>query len=333
MWFHGGDTGIFLCQQRWEGNELRTYASARLYVGFWQVYRNAKDIEDVLAGKVCGMNLKKQLSKYYYNHVYETAIGCRLRRFIESNPIAELRPFNKRASISDLFVWRCDDEWETEFDLFNISSFVYPDEQPQEECRIILFDKDGQRIGSHSITLAPFERRVLRMSDYLGSERGFGTFAVFHHSICASHYEAYKTHLTERGYIGYRRKGDVLKSFCHGNLQALSQGSEQQDFSYVAATTVPMRYHPQLILSDSPMIELIYTNPSARSRALSINLFDKDSRKVGERHVIIPARSVRIIKIDNAEKRIHTFDNVGGIVMWRPIIKKYYGTHFDVMHG
>lgn len=279
------------------------------------------------------MSLRKTLSKYYYSHVYETALGSRLRRFIESKPIAELRPFNKRAAISDLFVWRCDDEWETEFDLFNISSFVYPAEQPQEECRIILFDKDGRRMGSHSLTLVPFERRILKLSDYLGSEKGFGTFAVFHHASCVSRYEAFKTHLTERGYIGYRRKGDVLKSFCHGNLQALSQAPEQKGFSYVAATVAPMRYHPQLILSDSHMIELIYTNPSAHSKALSINFFDKNSNKVDERHVIVPARSVRIIKIDNPDKAIHTFDNVGGIVMWRPVIKKYYDTHFDVMHG
>lgn len=279
------------------------------------------------------MILKKALSKYYYSHVYETALGCRLRRFIESKPIAELRPFNTKAAISDLFVWRCDDEWETEFDLFNISSFVYPDECPQEECRIILFDKDGRRIAFHSLMLAPFERRVLKLSDYLGPERGVGTFAVFHLSSCVSRYEAFKTHLTERGYIGYRRKGDVIKSFCHGNLQALSQAPEQNGFSYVAATTAPMRYHPQLILSDSHMIELIYTNPSARSKPLSVNLFDKDSNKVGERHVIVPARSVRIIKIDNVDKTIHTFDNFGGIVMWRPVIKKYYDTHFDVMHG
>ncbi len=279
------------------------------------------------------MNLKKTLSKYYYSHVYETAIGCRLRQFIEDKPIAELRPFNSKAAISDLFVWRCDDVWETEFDLFNISSFVYPEEQPEEECRIILFDKDGRRMGSHSLTLAPFERRVLKLSDYLGSDRGVGTFAVFHHADCVSRYEACKTHLTERGYIGYRRRGDTLKSFCHGNLQALSQVPGQDGFSYVAATTAPMRYHPQLILSDSRMIELIYTNPSARSKALSINLFDKDSKKVSERHAIVPARSVRIIKIDNADRTIHTFDNTGGIVMWRPVIKKYYDTHFDVMHG
>lgn len=279
------------------------------------------------------MSLRKALSKYYYSHVYETALGCRLRRFIEKAPVAELRPFNKRAAISDLFVWRCDDEWETEFDLFNISSFVYPDQQPQEECRIIFFDKDGRCIGKHVLTLAPFERRVLKLSDYVGTDKEFGTFAVFHHSSCVSRYEDAKTHLTERGYIGYHRKGDVLKSFCHGNLQALSQGPAQEGFSYVAATTAPMRYHPQLILSDSAMIELIYTNPSSRSKALSVNLFDKDSQKVGERHVALPARSVRIIEIDNLDKAIHTFDNVGGIVMWRPVIKKYYDTHFDVMHG
>lgn len=279
------------------------------------------------------MKVKKALSKYYYSYIHDTALGSRLRRFFDPNPAAELRPFNKRASISDLFVWRCDEKWETEFDLFNIASFAFPEEMPQEKCNIILFNKEGRRIGDHSLILTPFERRVLRLSDYLGSHRGFGTFAVFHHSTCDEYYEEFKTHLTERGYLGYRRKGDALKSFCHGNLQALSQGPNQKGFSYVAATAASMRYHPQLILSDSHTIELIYTNPSARSRGLTINLFDKDGHKIDERHDIVPARAVRIIRIDNADRRIHTFDNAGGIVMWRPVIKKYYDTHFDVMHG
>ncbi len=279
------------------------------------------------------MNLKKTLSKYYYAHIHDTAMGSRLRRYVGNNPVAELRPFDSRASISDLFVWRCDDEWETEFDLFNIASFAFPDLLPQEECRIILFDKDGLRIADHSLVLSPFERRALKISDYLSGNKGLGTFAIFHHSICDVRYEQFKTHLTERGYIGYRRKGDSLKSFCHGNLQSLSQGPHQKDFSYVAATAAPMRYHPQLILSDSRKIELIYTNPSARAQSLSINLFDKAGHKVEEKHAVVPSRAVRIIEVDNADGLIHTFDNTGGIVMWRPVIKKYYDTHFDVMHG
>lgn len=279
------------------------------------------------------MKIKKALSKYYYAHVHDSAVGCRVRRWIDSNPVAELRPFNARAAISDLFVWRCNDEWETEFDLFNISSFVYPEQAPQEECRIIVFNGDGRQMSDHALTLAPFECRNIKMSDYLGGQTGVGTFAVFHHSPCATQYESFKTHLTERGYIGYRRKGDAIKTYCHGNLQALSQAPLEKGFSYVAATTASMRYHPQLILSDSQRIELIYTNPSTRGQALRVNLFDATGQKIGEKNAVVPARAVRIIEINNDDGAIHTFDNHGGIVMWRPVIKKYYKTHFDVMHG
>lgn len=279
------------------------------------------------------MNIKKKLSGYYYGHIYDTALGCRLRKVVERAPIAELRPFNTKSAISDLFVWRCDQEWETEFDLFNITSFVYPTELPKETCKVIIFNDEGGCIATHEFVLEPFEKRSLKLSELIGDAKGLGTFAIFHHSTAVERYESFKSHLTERGYIAYSRRGDVIRSFCHGNLQALSQAPNQKGFSYVAATAAPMRYHPQLILSDSRKIELIYTNPSPRSRDLLVNFFDKESRKIEERKIKVPARSVKLITVNNPDGKIHTFDNVGSIVMWRPVIKKYYETHFDVMHG
>jgi hypothetical protein len=279
------------------------------------------------------MTIKKHLSKYYYEHVHGSALGFRLRRFIETAPIAELKPFNGLAAISDLFVWRQNDEWETEFELFNITSFVYPADMPEERCEMVFFDADGREISRQTLTLAPLERRTLKISDYLDGRQGVGTFSIFHHSALSPRFEARGSHLTERGYVGYRRKGTKLRSFCHGNLQSLSQAPDQKNYSYVAATTQPMRYHPQLILSDCRRAELIYTNPSSKARALEINFFDHDGHKISDQHIIVPARGVRLVGLDNTDGKIHTFDNKGAIVMWRPVIVKYYDTHFDVMHG
>lgn len=279
------------------------------------------------------MKLKKLLSQYYYAHIHDSPWGCRARLLFSKTPVAELRPFSPRAAISDLFVWRVDDVWDTSFDIFNISSFVYPDDAPQERCHLIFFDGQGKKIAVADITLAPFERKTLQIADYIGAARGLGTFAVFHHTPCDVRFAAHKTHLTERGYIAYHRKGDHLKSYCHGNLQALSQAPGQDGYSYVAATAAPSRYHPQLILSDSPLIELIYTNPSPRAQDLIVHLFDRAGDKIGTRTENVPARSVRLLRIDNADGAIHTFDNVGRVIMWRPVIKKHYATHFDVMHG
>lgn len=277
--------------------------------------------------------IKKHLSKYYYEHIHGSALGFRLRRFIENKPIAELKPFNGQASISDLFVWRHNAEWETEFELFNITSFVYPADMPEERCEMVFFDVDGREFNRETIILAPLERRTLKISDYLGHREGSGTFSIFHHSALSGRYQQRGSHLTERGYVGYRRHGGRLKSFCHGNLQSLAQAPGQRGYSYVAATTAPMRYYPQLIVSDCHKFDLIYTNPSSKAQALTVGLFDRENKRIGERHIIVPSRGVRIIPIDNENGQIHTFDNKGGIVMWRPVILKYYETHFDVMHG
>lgn len=277
--------------------------------------------------------IKKLLSGYYYAHLHDSALGYRMRRYIYNKPVAELRPFNEKAAVSDMFVWRCDHEWDTRFELFNISSFIFPADNIIERCNIIFFDENGKAIAETVVTLQPFEKVSLDPGAYINECTGVGTFAVFHHSDDVDKFSEYKSHITERGYVSYKREGDAIGSFCHGNLQSLSQGPDQKGFSYVAATSKPMRYHPQLILSDCNRVELIYTNPSPRAQPLKLHLFDKNNSVSGVINAIIPARGVRVINVDNADHAIHTFDNVGPIIMWRPVIKKYYKTHFDALHG
>lgn len=277
--------------------------------------------------------IKKILSNYYYAHVHESPFGYRLRKLINHAPVAELRPFNAKAAVSDLFVWRCDSEWDTDFELFNISSFIFPRDKAIEECDIIFFTENGKKISSARISLKPFERKTLHIREYLSGNEGVGTFAVFHHPNNIEKYVEQSSHLTERGYIGYRRRGETVKSFCHGNLQSLAQGESGKGFSYVAATGKPLRYYPQLIISDCDRAELIYTNPSPRSKALKINLYGRQQEEIDQINAIVPSCGVRVISIDNRDRKIHTFDNIGEIVMWRPIIKKFYQTHFDALHG
>jgi len=290
-----------------------------------------------MADAVRGMMkaLKKKLSAYYYGTVHPSALGYRLRRVLGGERLAEEKPFDPSAAVSDLFVWRCDDVWETEFDLFNLTSFLFADRDSNEPCDILLFDAAGKKVKEFSLTLEPMERRILILSSLLPPGiSGAGTFSVFHHSPRAGELAARHSHLTERGYIGYRRRGDSLKSYCHGNLQSLSRTAGKGGHGYVAVTEAkPEVYYPQLILSDCDRAELVYTNPSSKARRICVRAYARDGRLLRSVNSLVPPCGVSILPLDNADRAIHTFDNIGDIAMWRPVIFKHTPVHFDAMHG
>jgi len=275
--------------------------------------------------------LKKKLSSFYYKHIVNSAVGHRFRQKFKGEQLSELKPYDSSSVVSDLFVWRSDESWDTRFQLFNISSFLFSEERFYEECELVFFDNNGIKIKREMLSLAPFELKTFQISSFLG-EAGLGTFAIFHHTAASAKLKDKKCHLTERGYVGYHRRGENLVSFCHGNLQALSK-TRNSSISSVVGTVKSTTYKPQLILSDCTDIELIYTNPTFRKQPIYLNFFDRESRLIKKHEMKINPLGVQSFILQNTERLIHTFENIGKIVLWRPIIFKYYNSHFDVMHG
>ncbi len=279
------------------------------------------------------MMIKKILSHYYYKYIHDTAFGFRIRHWRGNEPFIELKPFKKNSVVSDIFVWRCNEEWQTEFELFNITSFLLPQNTVVETCHIVFFDEHGAEINKTTITLQPFEKMTLCIQDYLLGVRGIGGFSVFHHSEYAHEFSNHNSHITERGYIAYKRKSDAIKSFCHGNLQSLAHDKNASKYEYVTATKSKAKYAPQLTISDSKKIELIYTNPTSKQQTIDLCFFDENRNRIMNLTNNIDSKGVKSLLITNDHARIHTFENYGAIMLWRPVIFKYYDTHFDVMHG
>lgn len=275
--------------------------------------------------------LRKLFARIYYKYFWNSAWGHRFRMKFRSEQLFEVKPLNAQSVISDLFVWRVDDDWNTTFQLFNISSFLFPEEKPMEHCEVIFFDLNGRQIGHSSIPLKPFEMKTIDVSP-LVNLKGMGTFSIFHYSHVVKLIATKKSHLTERGYIAYHRKNEKLKSFCHGNMQSLSK-SENRKYQSVVGVSSDCVYHPQLILSDCHEFELIYTNPTLQAQAIILNFYDKDNKELKRIEDVIKPLGVQCFKINNDNHAIHVFKNSGKIVLWRPAIFKYYSTHFDVMHG
>lgn len=277
--------------------------------------------------------IKKILSRLYYDHVHHSAFGYRFRHWRGQEPFIELKPYRSTSVVSDIFVWRCDEVWDTEFELFNITSFMFPADSIREICDLVFFDENGRIFKKEQIMLEPFEKKTLIIRNHVFPRTGTGGFSVFHHSGYENRFSAQKSHLTERGYIGYRRKGDRIKSFCHGNLQSLAHETGRKDYAYVTASKPNSKYYPQLIISDSPHIELVYTNPTHKKQKINLTFFDKSGKLGYTAKADIPPRGVKVISVPNPDMTLHTFENRGGITLWRPVIFKFYVSHFDAMHG
>jgi len=252
-------------------------------------------------------------------------------------PPTEIRPSNQAATISDLFIWRSDDTWETQFSLFNQVTHMFPEKSASDTVSIFIFNNKGDQITRSEVTLSPHERQLIYISDLLPEAcvDTLGTIAFFHDSTeCRDELIAQRTHLTERGYIAYKRKHEVIWNYSHGNLQALSKSPNTHKLGFVAGRlTKSSTYKAQLRFDDCKQFELAYTNPSPTSQKLSINFLDRNDDTIKQESFLVQSRGVIVIAQDNQDHSIVTVQNKGKLNMWRPTIFKYQENTFDVFHG
>lgn len=275
---------------------------------------------------------KKFISAIYYKYFYYSSIGYRFRQYFRESEIAGIKPLSKNSVISDLFVYRKSNVWGTTFQLFNISSILFPEYHWDERCEIYFWGSKGNFIKSINVTLTPFELKTLDFN-YVDNLEEAGTFAVFHFSDILSKISEKESCLTERGYIAYKYKNSPLNSYCHGNLQSLSKKQHSKIKSVAAVSKQNVPYYPQMIFSDCDSFDLIFTNPTNTQKAIKIELIDSHGNCINTSRAEIKSLGVEILSFENTERNIHTTRHYGQIMMWRPLVKKFYDTHFDVLHG
>jgi hypothetical protein len=68
-------------------------------------------------------------------------------------------------SISDLFLCRVDDTWETQYELMNLPSLLVPGKTAVDNVTMIIYDAYGNEISRNIIKLNPFEsKKILQIS-------------------------------------------------------------------------------------------------------------------------------------------------------------------------
>lgn len=273
------------------------------------------------------MNLQFKLRK-----LGNTPLGLRLRTLLDYR-----RPsyyFHYQEPVSDAFFWRVDEVWDTRFDLCHTAGILKPGYDEPYDVLLAVFDAEGNEIARRTECVEPMKIKRLALRELAGDHSGLGTFSVFHLFDKKSVLVNTETCVAERGYTSYRRKTDApgFWSYAHGNVyirgydpatgrvQALGQPTHE-----------PWRMRPQVTFEDCRHFELCFANPVNGPFDMTLNLLGSGNQVLETRQQTLQPFSGFVFSSEGLD--VVSVEVLAKFTMFRPIIFKYYDSHFDVFHA
>jgi hypothetical protein len=258
--------------------------------------------------------------------------------WIFKQPLTKI-PKNLGTQVSDLFVWRSSENWKTFFELINLPA-LFTQDANDNYVNLILFDCNGNLLFKKKIQLLDRQRLTIDLDFFLNQNEQmhrvgeFGTFAVFH-SYTPPIVQNLNAFISERGYVSYQYKNAPLRSYVHGNLDAISFYKEK--FKPLGGRSFLQRQYQlqyEFSDSDSKFYEVLVTNPCARKVKVTCatRLSNSDRSSWGE-SVIINPKGVYIFKIMADSLQPSKCVITSHLIMSRPLVFRINQNQFDVFHG
>ena len=252
------------------------------------------------------------------------------RQPLSSKPRSLIEP------VSDLFVWRKSDIWQTYFDLFDIGS-LYSQETSNKEVsvKIIFFNRVGIKIKECKINIEPNEKKCIEISSFIKKIDGdYGTFAIFHSNVPDNFIEQ-KSYLTERGFVSYKLNKSVLRHYVHGNSDAISISNNS---SYLLGTPsfLKREYRLQFNLTNDDKYEFLLINYTHDHQKITFSFVDTDTDKeIKSENFSINTNGCCLCKFETKKNKKIRLVISSKLVMARPFVFRYgqKKIFFDVFHG
>ncbi len=241
------------------------------------------------------------------------------------------KPKEINSKISDLFVWRNSHEWETFFELVDISSLFMQKNSNVHYADIVLFNSAGEKILTKKVKLNKNERMVISLSKLLlliDNSGEFGTFAIFHSCIpkVVSNLNSF---IAERGYLSYRYKKSPLRSYVHGNLDAINDNLQMLGGSGVLSREYRLQYE----LNNKSFYELGIVNASKGVKKISCKIIGKNNEIIKKSVISVQPRGVGLFFVNFDSQRFARVIIGSKLVMARPLVFRVNKDYFDVFHG
>lgn len=232
--------------------------------------------------------------------------------------------------ISDLFIWRNSPEWQTFFELTDLVGLF--DGTAEREATFCFFDQSGKLFGRHPVTLHSNRRITLPLADFVAGHGEIGSFAVFH-SDTPSEVSLLGSFLAERGYLSYCYRKSPLRSYVHGNLDAVAliPGGELE---LLGGSSISQReYRLQHALQPTGRYELAIVNPTSRRRRLTCQLLSVLSGKpVHAEEVSLAPCGSHVFSLPPVAEETRAVIS-SRLIMARPVVFRLQERFADVLHG
>ena len=263
-------------------------------------------------------------------------VPARYLEMISHKAVAITKIPKQNSVISDLFLFRTEDEWETNFECLKLDVLINPKSELKPKAILFsFFSKNGNLIAEKKVFLPESIKTTISINEIV---KGLGIkedclFAVFHPLIDYGLYK-YKSFLAERGYIGYAHpiKGSI-KGFVHGNFDAIAKNKSKNSYRLLGNYSFfKKHYSLQNVLEPEYEYELYIVNTTRVIQKINVLEIRGNSSK----------KTVLNIASGGFFKYIKAIDKKGlktnliiesKLYLARPVIFKLMKSSFDVFHG
>lgn len=256
---------------------------------------------------------------------------------LRSLPFTFLQPLTRKPSqvgapVSDLFLWRSSSNWETFFELTSLPSFFLSDPHESTTADLILFDNQGSIITHKHFVIEPLARHTISISSLLPyPSESYGTFCVFHSPTPASVLQ-HGSHLAERGYVSYRYNSAPIRSYVHGNLDAVALLPNQQLQMLGGSTILRRTFSLQHFFDDSDSYQLSFVNPTSFNQRHTICYTSPQGKPLRTTNFNLPSRGSCILNLYSEHPR-QSIEILSHQAMARPIVFRIHNDSLDAFHG
>ena len=254
----------------------------------------------------------------------------RLRNLINYKPTISLKPIDPNSSVSDFFYWDTRNSFDTRIMLTNFSTQTLPDNPQVDNIKVIIYDNNGKKNKELNILLDPFKTKELIFSEII--DDNYGSFFVFHKLDNMEEYKKKNSHLSERGYISYKKDNGIW-SFMHGNLNTayFDYNLNKPICIFTKSLFANNTYMPQVSFKNCKSFSFILNNPMNETMNVNADFLDSKMNKVITKYFKLSPFST--LKYFEEDKKICFFKITSNIIFLRPIIMKESETYFDIFHG
>ena len=237
-----------------------------------------------------------------------------------------------------MFIWRNSAKWKTYFDLIDLlkiidGPFCFAD----SEIKIRIYNKEGIEVSCFSIIAGNELMSRIKLSEILQKSMGdVGLFTVTHCGINVTKVIAdFGSNITDRGYASYEYKESPLKSYVHGNFDAIGYDLRSgAPLSLMGVSLFKRKYNLQYLFKANRTYEIFLTNPTRGKRYVTINFFDmKTGNREKVENFLLPKRGVIGCEFNVPAGKNWRVIIESRLVMARPVVFQLFDGYADVFHG